>query len=169
MSAIHVAFEINPATSLVCLSVRSKRSSLVKFMIIKDKREESDKEEAKPARPLPETALSSMDRTTTLSLEEAREGWLTQGLGDGRNATGHSTCRPDGGQSRALTDHIIQGQIMELAWAADDGNPSAACLMRTRLQGRPAAHHGFADVERRAGAADKKTGVEMITSRDVSS
>ncbi|KAK4065225.1 uncharacterized protein Triagg1_8664 [Trichoderma aggressivum f. europaeum] len=35
MSAVHVAFEINPATNLVVLSVRSKRISSVKFAVLK--------------------------------------------------------------------------------------------------------------------------------------
>ncbi|KAI1289078.1 kinase-like protein [Xylaria venustula] len=35
MSAVHVAFEINPATELVILSVRSKRASSVKFAVRK--------------------------------------------------------------------------------------------------------------------------------------
>lgn len=38
MSAVHVAFELNPATNLVVLSVRSKRISSVKFSVLKQKR-----------------------------------------------------------------------------------------------------------------------------------
>ncbi|KAK3936912.1 hypothetical protein QBC46DRAFT_21003 [Diplogelasinospora grovesii] len=33
MSAVHVAFEINPATELIILSVRSKRVSSVRFAV----------------------------------------------------------------------------------------------------------------------------------------
>ncbi|KAJ8122992.1 hypothetical protein O1611_g9702 [Lasiodiplodia mahajangana] len=40
MSSVHVAFEINPATELVVLSVRSKRVSSVTFAVLPDETEE---------------------------------------------------------------------------------------------------------------------------------
>ncbi|KAL7936915.1 kinase-like domain-containing protein [Trichoderma chlorosporum] len=45
MSAVHVAFEINPATNLVVLSVRSKRISSVKFAVLEHEDDEKTSED----------------------------------------------------------------------------------------------------------------------------
>ncbi|KAI0812806.1 hypothetical protein GGR55DRAFT_677134 [Xylaria sp. FL0064] len=46
MSGVHVAFEINPATELVILSVRSKRSSSVRFTAIRSQKEKAEEKQA---------------------------------------------------------------------------------------------------------------------------
>jgi hypothetical protein len=52
MSTVHVAFELNPSTNLVLLSVRSKRSSSVSFSILPspDKKGSGDKNPSGEAR-----------------------------------------------------------------------------------------------------------------------
>ena len=55
ISAVHVAFEINPATHLVVLSVRSKRVSSVSFEVVNDQNKEDEHDEVMEARREPIT------------------------------------------------------------------------------------------------------------------
>ncbi|RMZ76979.1 hypothetical protein DV738_g4644, partial [Chaetothyriales sp. CBS 135597] len=70
MSAVHVAFEINPATNLVILSVRSKRMSSVSFAMIKQK----DKGKARSEEPAEQSHVHE---------EDPEDGTAQQIIGDG--------------------------------------------------------------------------------------